>query len=127
MAGIDSISGTTPVQAAKSALPGPVARADAPSPAAGAGVAQGPTAADRQGRELALQQSAGKVRQMLATAAPDLHFSVDKDSGRTVIRVIDPATHEVLRQIPAEEILRMSKNLDEMIARLKGLLIDRLD
>ena len=62
---------------------------------------------------------------MLIKAAPNLTFSVDKDSGRTVIKVVDPATHEVLRQIPAEEILRMDKNLDQMIERLKGLLIDR--
>jgi flagellar protein FlaG len=41
-----------------------------------------------------------------------LQFSVDKDSGRTVIKVVDSNTEEVIRQIPAEEILRMAQRLD---------------
>ena len=72
-----------------------------------------------------IRQSADKVQQMLTKAAPNLTFAVDSDSGRTVIKIVDPATHEILRQIPAEEILRMDKNLDQMMQRLKGLLIDR--
>lgn len=81
--------------------------------------------ADKPAREAEVQQSAAKVQQMLTQAAPNLTFAIDKDSGRTVIRVIDPTSHDVLRQIPSEEILRLDKNIDQMISRLKGLLIDR--
>src|SRR5437016_2994263 len=35
----------------------------------------------------------------------DLQFSIDENSGQTVIKVIDPETKEVIRQIPAEETL----------------------
>jgi len=40
----------------------------------------------------------------------ELHISVDEDSGRTVIRVIDPDSKEVIRQIPEEEILALARD-----------------
>lgn len=128
MAGIDGIGGNIGAQAATGAPSGPAARSEAlvPPPtsdtAAAAKPLGGTNAADQPAQ---MQQSASKVQQMLVKAAPNLTFSIDKDSGRTVIKVIDPETHEVLRQIPADEILRMDKNLDQMIERLKGLLIDK--
>ncbi|WJW74583.1 flagellar protein FlaG [Thiohalobacter sp. IOR34] len=39
----------------------------------------------------------------------ELRFSIDEDSGRTVIRVIDPDSEEVIRQIPPEEILSLAR------------------
>ena len=33
----------------------------------------------------------------------ELHFSIDSDSGRTVIKVVDAETQEIVRQIPSEE------------------------
>jgi flagellar protein FlaG len=42
----------------------------------------------------------------------DLHFSVDKDSGRIVVRVLDSETQEVIRTIPPEETLRIAEHLD---------------
>lgn len=43
----------------------------------------------------------------------ELQFSVDKDSGDAVIKVVDRATDEVLRQIPGEDVLRLRKRLEE--------------
>jgi flagellar protein FlaG len=43
----------------------------------------------------------------------ELHFSVDEDSGDTVIKVIDQETDEVLRQIPSEEMVVLRKRLEE--------------
>ncbi len=48
-----------------------------------------------------------------------LHFSVDEDSGRTVIKVTDPETDEMIRQIPPEEVLRIAESLEEQ----SGLLL----
>jgi flagellar protein FlaG len=42
----------------------------------------------------------------------DLQFSVDKDSGRIVVKVLDSETKEVIRTIPPEETLRMAERLD---------------
>lgn len=43
----------------------------------------------------------------------ELEFSVDRDSGDTVIKVIDRTTDKVVRQIPPEEVLRLRKRLLE--------------
>lgn len=42
----------------------------------------------------------------------DLHFEIDSDSGLTLIKVIDPQTEEVVRQIPTEEAVARSRSLD---------------
>ena len=43
----------------------------------------------------------------------ELEFSVDQDSGDTVIKVIDRETDEVVRQIPSEELVHLRKRLQE--------------
>lgn len=45
-----------------------------------------------------------------------LKFSVDETSGRSVITVTDSQTGEVIRQIPAKEILAVANLLRESIA-----------
>lgn len=49
----------------------------------------------------------------------NLQFSVDKDVHRTIVKVVDPSTKEVVRQIPSEEVIEIAKSLD----RLQGLLL----
>jgi len=39
-----------------------------------------------------------------------LRFSVDDDSGRIVVKVIDLDTDEVIRQIPSEEMMTIIRN-----------------
>ena len=45
-----------------------------------------------------------------------LQFRVDEDSGEVVVAVIDGDTSEVLRQIPAEEMLEVARRLEEQLA-----------
>ena len=42
-----------------------------------------------------------------------VEFSLDADSGRVVVKIIDSATQEVVRQIPMEEMLALAKALDQ--------------
>jgi len=44
----------------------------------------------------------------------DLSFSVDDSTGDVVVRVIDGESGKIVRQIPSEEILRLTERLDEM-------------
>jgi flagellar protein FlaG len=44
----------------------------------------------------------------------DLSFSVDASTGDVVVKVIDGDSGTVVRQIPSEEILRLTERLDEM-------------
>jgi len=43
----------------------------------------------------------------------ELRFSVDQDSGETIIKVIDQETDEVVRQIPSEEVVQLRKRLQQ--------------
>ena len=138
MASIDGISGSTALAHADSAQAGtasPARRAVAapvvvtaatPSkPDAGLFFADASHAPTKPASAEEVQKSAQKVQSQLASVAPNLTFTIDQETGRTLIKVVDPLTHEVLRQIPAEEILRLDRSIDQMIGRLKGLLIDR--
>lgn len=48
-----------------------------------------------------------------------LEFTIDDDTGTTVVRIVDNETKELVRQIPSEEMLAIAKALDT----IKGLLI----
>jgi flagellar protein FlaG len=48
-----------------------------------------------------------------------VEFDLGDDGSRTIIRIIDIATGDVIRQIPSEAALRVADRLDE----LRGLLL----
>lgn len=50
----------------------------------------------------------------------DLEFVIHEDTGRTMVRVIDRETKELIREIPPEKILDLIARINEMI----GLLLD---
>jgi flagellar protein FlaG len=43
----------------------------------------------------------------------DLHFTIDEETDRTIIRVVDSETQEVIRQIPSEEVLALARSLEK--------------
>ena len=53
----------------------------------------------------------------------DLLFSVDDDSGRTVIKVVNSDTAELVRQIPSEEVLRLSETIRESLESSTGVIV----
>ncbi len=53
-----------------------------------------------------------KMRDLMQVIDRDLHFSVDEDSGLTIVKVIDSETKEVIRQIPSEDIMRVVRSLE---------------
>ncbi|ATE59437.1 flagellar protein FlaG [Thauera sinica] len=91
----------------------------APAEQGGAVPAQGVDGAGRVPGAGELQKALEDVARAVAPMAQSLEFSLDKDSGRTVVKVMDTETNEVIRQIPSEEVLAISKAVD----KLKGLLL----
>ncbi|MBI3524226.1 MAG: flagellar protein FlaG [Betaproteobacteria bacterium] len=67
------------------------------------------------------KRASEELQRRIQVTAPELQFTVDHDSGRTLIKVTDPATNEVIRQIPSEEVLQINKGLD----RFQGLLLNQ--
>ena len=66
-----------------------------------------------------LQAAVEKIQEFVSAAASDIKFSIDEDSGRTVVKVVERGSQEVIRQIPSQEMLELAKALD----KLQGLLI----
>ena len=57
-----------------------------------------------------------------------LSFVVDEASGRSIIKVIDRSTEQLIRQIPSEELLKVAqdiKRLQEEMGQSIGFLVDR--
>ncbi|MCQ4258386.1 flagellar protein FlaG [Stutzerimonas stutzeri] len=55
-----------------------------------------------------------RFRSQVQSIQRDLSFSVDDSTGDVVVKVIDGDSGKVVRQIPSEEILRLTERLDEM-------------
>lgn len=68
------------------------------------------TAQDPQAVEKAVEN----INDHLQSLGRDLSFSVDNDSGRTIIKVMDSETDEVIRQIPSEEVLNLAQYLQDV-------------
>lgn len=65
-----------------------------------------------------VEQAVEAVQKAVEPVAQNLQFSIDKETGKTIISVVDSVTNEVIRQIPGEEILAIAKAID----RMQGLL-----
>ncbi len=61
-----------------------------------------------------------EVKKAVATVARNLQFSVDEDTGKTVIKVVDAASRQVIRQIPSPEMLEIAKAFKEMADKPEG-------
>lgn len=59
-----------------------------------------------------LDKAVKRLSDFIQQVKRELEFSVDEQSGRTIITVINADTDEVIRQIPPEEVLSLAHNLD---------------
>jgi flagellar protein FlaG len=66
-----------------------------------------------------LESAIRSVQQFVRPMSGSLEFSMDDSTGKTVIKVVDNSTNELIRQIPSEEMLEIARALD----RLQGLLV----
>ena len=63
-----------------------------------------------------LQEAINRVSRFTQNLQRDLQFRVDELTGKQVVTVIDSETQEVIRQIPSEEMLELSHNLEQLRA-----------
>ena len=80
-----------------------------------------PQEADK-GREASAEQAEAlrQINDRLRPTTLDARFSVDRESGRSVIQLISRENGDVIRQFPSEEVLRISRAID----RLQGVMLD---
>lgn len=60
---------------------------------------------------VSLDSAVAQINTYLGNSQRELNFSIDRASGRTVIKVVNPNSGEVIRQIPSEEVLKMAAAL----------------
>lgn len=66
-----------------------------------------------------LGKSVQKLQDFVSMSAADVSFSIDEASGIDIVKVVDRASKEVIRQIPSKEVIALSQALD----RLQGLFV----
>lgn len=71
-----------------------------------------------------VNQAVSQLNKSAQAQSQGLEFSVDNDTKRTVVKVIDQSTKEVLRQIPTPEALELAKALESKSGST-GLLIQQ--
>lgn len=79
-----------------------------------------PEKSNRQNPE-DVKKAVDSMNEFASNLSGSLRFSIDDDTGQTIVKVIDSSTKEVIKQIPTEEMLAISKSLD----KLKGLLVQQ--
>lgn len=89
----------------------------------GKSLPQAATAATQPSMEQ-VQEVVQQLNQHVQQINRDLLFSVDDSSGHTVIKVVNSETEEVVRQIPSEEFLRISRSLHEQMDDASGLIFE---
>ena len=70
-------------------------------------------------RELA--RAIEQVQVMMDLRSRSVEFTTDESSGTRVVKVVDSASGDVIRQMPAEELLSFMRNLTRML----GTFIDK--
>lgn len=68
----------------------------------------------------AIQDRVVELNSYMQNLNRSLQFSIDEQSGDTIIKVIDSETDELIRQIPAEELLVLRSSLEEY----RGMLLE---
>jgi flagellar protein FlaG len=67
-----------------------------------------------------LQQAIQQVQAAVQAHASSIQFSLDKDTGETIVKVVDTQTNEVIRQIPSKEMIAIAQSIDQ---QLQGILL----
>jgi flagellar protein FlaG len=89
---------------------------------AAASAASGKPAADAVPASRAeVSDAVKKINEHMLSSAQGLEFSIDEESKHIVVKVVDVATREVVRQMPSKEALEIAKSID----RMRGLLINQ--
>lgn len=120
-----TVSNATALTAAPARAPSPRRSDSQAAPAAPAGKEASPSGrvlpqqAPSQPPVVDVHRAVERLNEMMTRTQRSLRFQVDEGSGRTIITVINANTKEIVRQIPAEEVLAVSRTLEEL-----GSLID---
>ncbi len=67
-----------------------------------------------------IQKAVDEIEKFTQALARNLTFSIDEDTGKTIVKLMDIQTKEVIRQIPTEEVVSIARAL----GKIQGSLFD---
>ncbi|MCB1935358.1 MAG: flagellar protein FlaG [Nitrosomonas sp.] len=79
-----------------------------------------PEAVSNEQSDAHIEQAVEKIQETVNNLSQNLKFSIDEDTGKTVIKVMDVQTDEIIRQIPSQEAITIARTLD----KVQGLLLN---
>lgn len=69
-----------------------------------------------------LKTIVSELQRTMNARASDLQFSIDEGSGKTIVRMTDRSTKDIVWQFPSEEALQISRDLENF---QQGLMINK--
>lgn len=75
-----------------------------------------------------IETAVTKLSEFMQTNNRQLNFSVDEASSKLVVKVTDAESGKVIRQIPSEEVLKLTERLQDFrteVGKTVGLLFDK--
>jgi flagellar protein FlaG len=104
------------------------AQVERPSPGAAAGATpQASTSASALQKQAAaagephkeeLKETVKTINDFVKSFSDRLEFSIDQDSGRTVVKLVDTENKQVLRQYPTREALAIARDIENFQGHL---------
>jgi len=67
-----------------------------------------------QPTKAAIAKAAEDIQNFVKEMGRNLNFSIDETTGYNVVRVINPETNELIRQLPSEELLKIARNMRDL-------------
>jgi flagellar protein FlaG len=67
-----------------------------------------------------LQAAVDRLNEQMRETGRDLAFGIDEQIDRSIIKVTNTTSGELVRQIPSDEVLRVARSIED----LKGVLYD---
>lgn len=99
----------------------PAARTNAPiTPASTAPAAVADTPAPQHASTEELKGAVATLNKAMQQSKQNLEFSVDTDSHKVVVKMVDTSTGQLIRQYPTEETLAISREIEQF---QQGLLL----
>ncbi|WP_028240713.1 flagellar protein FlaG [Stutzerimonas azotifigens] len=84
------------------------------NPAVNAGEASRAASSGQEAGQAGLQRAVSQLQEYVQSTHRDLRFELDESTGQVVVQVYAGHSGELIRQIPSEEALRLSEQLEEM-------------
>lgn len=72
-----------------------------------------------QPTQAAVEDAVQLLSNFVSDVHPEISFSIDKESGMQIVKIVDTTSDEVIRQIPSEEAVHIAQALD----KLQGLFV----